>query len=170
LGVGQDLLDVPFPEMIRKLGFAIADAQRALDESSIAATDRLFENPRPVVIELQETILRSSSPPYGVTGISVTSAVANLYPIQMGFLPTFYQFQESIIEVKMAISMRQDTEFGIDVEGRVGWGPFSASVNAHYSQKYSYSVEGSSLLRTKLVPVPPPARLVPTIRVIEQTT
>ena len=32
---------------------------------------------------------------------------------------------------------------------------FAASVNASYSSKYSYSVEGSSLLRTKITPLPP---------------
>lgn len=52
-----------------------------------------------------------------------------------------------------------------------GWGGYSSSsreykqtvstsqVNATYSQKYGYSAEGASLLRTKLVPVPPPAIL-----------
>src|SRR5690606_19906690 len=35
----------------------------------------------------------------------------------------------------------------------------TAQVNASYSQKYSYSAEGSSLLRTKLVPIPAPTVL-----------
>ena len=32
-------------------------------------------------------------------------------------------------------------------------------MNAGFSQKYSYSAEGSSVLQTKLVPIPPPAIL-----------
>jgi hypothetical protein len=40
----------------------------------------------------------------------------------------------------------------------------AASVNATYSNKYSYTAEGSSLLRTKLTPVPPPAILEERIR------
>jgi hypothetical protein len=40
----------------------------------------------------------------------------------------------------------------------------TSQVNASYANKYSYSVEGSSLLRTKLVPVPPPAVLEERIR------
>jgi hypothetical protein len=40
----------------------------------------------------------------------------------------------------------------------------TSQVNASYSQKYSYSAEGSSLLRTKLVPIPPPAILEERIR------
>lgn len=77
----------------------------------------------------------------------------------MGFFPGYYQFQESIIEVKMAITMAISTEAKIGVTAKGGWGPFSASVNASYSRKYDYKVEGSSLLRVRLVPVPPPAIL-----------
>ena len=34
-GVGQELLAVPLPEMVMKLGLGIAEAQRALDENSV---------------------------------------------------------------------------------------------------------------------------------------
>ena len=34
-----------------------------------------------------------------------------------------------------------------------------STVSAAFASKYQYSAEGSSLLRTKLVPVPPPAIL-----------
>ena len=40
----------------------------------------------------------------------------------------------------------------------------TSTVYAAYSSKYSYSAEGSSLLRTKLVPVPPPTVLEERIR------
>lgn len=40
----------------------------------------------------------------------------------------------------------------------------TTTVDGSYSQKYSYSAEGASLLRTKLVPVPPPAILEERIR------
>ena len=40
----------------------------------------------------------------------------------------------------------------------------STPVDATYSSKYSYSAEGSSLLRTKLTPIPPPAILEERIR------
>ena len=41
-------------------------------------------------------------------------------------------------------------------------------MDANYSNKYSYSVEGASLLRTKLVPVPPPSVLEDRIREVMQ--
>ena len=40
----------------------------------------------------------------------------------------------------------------------------TSQVNASYSSKYSYDVTGSSFLRTKLVPVPPPPILEVRIR------
>ncbi len=113
--------------------------------------------------------------------------------MELGFTPTFYQFVDTIIEVKIAIRMTRTREFTrttsnatSEVEAErerggsagVSW-PFgvkgstthksnqsvqTTQVDATYSSKYSYSAEGASLLRTKLVPVPPPAILNERIR------
>jgi hypothetical protein len=91
--------------------------------------------------------------------------------LQAGLTPTFYQFTESVIEVKMAISSKttssSEFEFGASLEASANWGwgsaTFSSHVNYKTSNTYSYSVEGSSLLRTTLKPVPPPARLSPRV-------
>jgi hypothetical protein len=82
---------------------------------------------------------------------------------------------DTIIEVKISIKYTQEgesnTSGSLTVQSpmkRIGKGLKKlkngktvqiAQVNASYSQKYSYSAEGSSLLRTKLVPLPPPAVL-----------
>lgn len=95
--------------------------------------------------------------------------------LECGFTPTFYQFVDTIIEVKISIRYTQEGTQGTNssfsnrsMSGRVGWGlggvkvggnVSTAQVNASYAQKYSYSAEGSSLLRTKLVPIPAPAVL-----------
>ncbi len=105
--------------------------------------------------------------------------------LELGFAPTFYQFVDTIIEVKISIKYTQEGSYSRDVatkstnssSGAVGIRiPFlggasakkasvsTTQVNASYSQKYSYSAEGSSLLRTKLVPIPPPAILEERIR------
>ena len=95
--------------------------------------------------------------------------------LECGFTPTFYQFVDTIIEVKISIRYTQEGNTSTAVNNnlrssaaRIGFGlrriKFGGSVqttqvNASYSQKYSYSAEGSSLLRTKLVPIPAPAVL-----------
>jgi len=108
--------------------------------------------------------------------------------LELGFTPTFYQFVDTIIEVKINISYTQEFSSTTEVESdinststytsasfnRHGNG-FSyrgsrrttvttSQVNATYSTKFNYSAEGSSLLRTKLSPVPPPAILEERIR------
>jgi hypothetical protein len=86
-----------------------------------------------------------------------------------GFQPTFYQFAETIIEVKMAITMSRETEYTSESKGEVKttsttskWWNLSRKtvvtttpIDASYSSKYNYTQEGSSLIRTRLVPVPP---------------
>jgi hypothetical protein len=103
--------------------------------------------------------------------------------LELGFTPTFYQFVDTIIEVKISIKYTQEGSqtsnegsFGMSssgshsgLRGLIFGGNRSSAVatshvNASYSQKYSYSAEGSSLLRTKLVPIPPPAILEEKIR------
>jgi len=113
--------------------------------------------------------------------------------MELGFTPTFYQFVDTIIEVKIAIKFSRETEYSRSTttnqaavsrssgssRRRGGLrGLFSGhsrrygskssvqttQVDATYSAKYSYSAEGASLLRTKLVPVPPPAVLEDRIR------
>jgi hypothetical protein len=105
--------------------------------------------------------------------------------LELGFAPTFYQFIDTIIEVKISIKISQESSsttnvstdtksnnMSVGVMGFPGFGGrarisrsvTTTQVNATYSQKYSYSAEGSSLLRTKLVPIPPPAILEERIR------
>jgi hypothetical protein len=106
--------------------------------------------------------------------------------MELGFTPTFYQFVDTIIEVKIAIKITREREFTRTTSKkstdrsnsyrhkRSFWGTSRSSgsrnnvstsqVDATYSSKYSYSAEGASLLRTKLSPVPPPPILEERIR------
>jgi len=164
--VGRDLLDVPFPQMVLQLALAIARGQAALDSESLQTAKALSKARFQVLTEITEVI--GHKPPKTVGGVTVTGVkvdtdfdFTDLSLLQAGLFPTFYQFTESIIEVKMAISTKTSSEFSLEVSASGGFACFSASVDAKYSSSYSYSVDGSSLLRTTLKPVPPPARLVP---------
>ena len=105
--------------------------------------------------------------------------------LECGFTPTFYQFVDTIIEVKISIKYTQEGSYNTSSSVanqsparriKFGFGKIKsgktvqiAQVNAAYSQKYSYSAEGSSLLRTKLVPIPAPTILEQRIqRMIEE--
>lgn len=152
INVGRELLNAPFPELVRTLGVGIAEAQYALDRVSIKIAQLMagFKLNDSGNLERDETSLIKLRE--GDDGVSL---------LALGFTPTFYQFVETYIELKLAISMRTEEEVSAEssVKG-AAWSPFgviAASVNASYSQKYQYEANGSSEMRTKLVTVPAPA-------------
>ena len=177
MGVGQDLLNVPFPKMIYDMAMAIAKGQLALDKSSVSTLKILANTKFDYIPEITETLTpRPFSPPskpdVTVTGVDIHTDIspsAKLTLLQAGIVPTFYQFTESIIEVKMSISSKTETSSSLDVGVEVtasadflfGSASVSSHVNYSTASKYSYSVDGSSLLRTTLKPAPPPQRIMP---------
>ena len=205
MSIGRQLLNVPMGQMIRQMAFAIADAQQELDESSVEVAEMMSgrrilrgEDGSPLganlePIEVDENGAVTGIPAYVDTRVFFGHEYdqeGNRKPtlmsmMELGFTPTFYQFIDTIIEVKIAISITSSTEYsrttsgeeqkivGYKTKRKRGW--FSSKtvktpivqtqqVDATYSSKYTYSAEGSSLLRTKLVPVPPPAILEGRIR------
>jgi hypothetical protein len=204
MSIGQELLDVPFPEMIFKMAKAIAQGQTRLDKSSldtakmlatqkVAVIPEIFEivesQPLSDALNTGDTLPGNAADTNGISVRSVAGKAISMTLMQAGLLPTFYQFTESLIEVKISISHRSSsssefeagasTEVSTEAEahgGLFGFGAsgsvsttFAAHVNYKSSSTYSYSAEGSSLLRTTLKPVPPPARLVPRIVTIDAT-
>ena len=173
--VGADLLAVPFPKMVFDLARAIANGQTALDRASISTLRVLANTEFDYIPEITEVISPGEKNTHG--GIEVTGVKVEAFPgasmplslLQAGLTPSFYQFTESVIEVKMSISSKVSTqsefEFGVSAEATAGFLFASATVSSHVdyrtSNTYSYSAEGSSLLRTTLKPVPPPARMMP---------
>jgi len=193
MSIGQELLDVPFPEMVFKLANAIAMGQRRLDRSSLDTAKALAKAKVKVIPEIYEVIQPGKVKDVGgvpVTGVDVQFDVADPVSytlLQAGLTPTFYQFTESLIEVKISISHRTEvsseleigaefeTSIETEAEAHAGFflfggsakvktsSTFSSHVNYTSATKYSYQAEGSSLLRTTLKPVPPPPRLLPRI-------
>ena len=145
--VGQELLNVPFPEMVKNLALAIAEGQSAMDQNSI--NDAL---------ELAKDTINLPTIP--ADGSAPDPNVITAFPLIAFITPTFYQFTSAIIEVKMAITMTISTDASVSATGKANFKVFSASVNASYSYwKFNYSVEGSSLLHIELGPVTPPKAL-----------
>ncbi len=133
----KDIQNAQIHEMVNSVGLGIANAQQALDRVSMDLAEELVN-----------------------TKVSLGENEYSL--LALGFTPTFYQYTDTIIEMKIAFSMKSSNEQkkSGEVKAGVSIGIISvgASVSASYSQKYQYSAEGSSYLRTKLVTVPnPPA-------------
>jgi hypothetical protein len=176
--IGQELLDVPFPEMIKSMGLAIAQAQFELDNTSLRLARMMageeYDVPDPTDDDPAKTKKVQALVQFDGKSLSL---------MELGFTPTFYQFVDTIIEVKVSISMSREAQQAFSTttvtgEFEGGHAVFYAktaakvsTVSASYASKYQYSAEGSSLLRTKLVPVPPPGILETRIRdMIEKKT
>jgi len=160
MGVGQEVLNVPFGEMVYQMASAIAKSQAELDATSVDILAMMGDQENyPVTLPIwdkdgNETNIETSM-------------------IGAGFQPTFYQFTDAIIEVKMAISMSRGSESSYGSEsttskdtsssGRNWWTlkkskestASTTTINANYTSKYSFKEEASSTLRVRLVPLPP---------------
>lgn len=112
--VGQELLDVPFPEMVEKLALAIAQGQFALDMNSIKVAQILADITLPkdtVPIAIEETRDEEGN----VTASAIVYNKSDMPLIAYGLNPTFYQFTDTVIEVKMTITMRIERSLEIGV-------------------------------------------------------
>src|SRR4051794_11765604 len=116
--VGRELLDVPFPQMVQNLAYAIAKGQLALDRTSLTTARQLAREKVMLIQEVQEIIepdfrtvdvnIRDEDGSPHTESIVVTGARVrfdSMDPeeftlLQAGLAPTFYQFTETIIEVK----------------------------------------------------------------------
>lgn len=163
--VGQELLDVPLPQMVTQLALGIADAQRALDRNSIETATALATETIEIVPVITQTIAADGT----VSFSSPTPVEMSL--IQIGLLPTFYQFAEATIEVSMDIKTTSSTETSVKVSSEFGlkFKVFSASIKAEVShnRKFGKEVHGTSRLITRLQPVPPPPLLQPRFEIVD---
>ncbi|ATG50805.1 hypothetical protein CFK38_04140 [Brachybacterium vulturis] len=175
MSVSTEMTNTPFPEMVRLLGTGVAEAQYELDLVSMKIARMMagFQpDPEPEPGEPAPTL-----PATPERTLLVKLGDGKEYSLlELGFVPTFYQFVDTLIELKLSISMtresnveRSSSQVNANVSGSLGFFSASASmsvssVSASYSSKYQYSAEGSSLMRTKLVPLPPPELLQERIR------
>jgi hypothetical protein len=201
VSVGQELLNVPFGDMILEMALAIAEGQMALDMNSVqvaqtlAATELAIGS---VVMYIEETVDDDGN----VTDSNVVTNDKPMSLLTYGLEPRFYEFTESIIEVKMAITMMRESsseinysrEFTLNEGSKVTGSlessglagllfgkkkgsventttvAYTSTFNAKYNSKYSFSEEGTSLLRTTLKPVPAPERTIPKVKVTKSPT
>ena len=161
MSVGQELLDVPLPQMVADLAMGVATAQEALDENSLKTTLALAEE----TIDFVPKIVGTINPATGDSNI--TKVEAKDIPLIAFIRPTWYQFSESTIEVTMDIktSMQTETNVKVGFKAKAGWGPFSVSVKTdiEHNRKFGKEVHGTSRLVVKMVPVPPPPLLLPEV-------
>lgn len=178
LKVGNAMTSVRIDQMILNLAKGIAWGQYELDKVGVDITKMM-----------------------GVPG-TVSIGGEKLSMLEAGFIPSFYHFVDTILEMKMEVNIREEQsssmeykqsmqrsmemEAGAEVSAKVGvsaylvstevgmkahWkqkssAAYSQSVDAKHSQKFSQDLSATSLMRTKIVPVPPPELLVERIKIL----
>lgn len=134
--IPRTLLEAPLPELIQRLGLAVAQAQSALDRNSIDVAKALID-----------------------TRIELGDNEFSL--LELGFTPTFYAFTEATLEAKLTFSVQEQEEFSIG--GSLGVSVMSivtATINASYTRKYSFQAEGASSIAARLVSLPAPSEFM----------
>jgi len=159
MSVGQKLLDVPFPEMVFKLASAIAESQYKLDMASVDILKIMGDKTNcPVYLPAVKLDAEGGL-------VNTEDAEIETSMIGAGFQPTFYQFAETMIEVQMSISVTTEDTSERKVKGTeysYSYGPYprylsvrATPIDATYTSKYNFSQDGSSTIKTRLVPMPP---------------
>jgi len=133
--ITRALISAPLPQIIEKLGVAIAEAQLALDTNSVEIAKLMSE-----------------------TEVEIGEESYNL--LSLGFQPSFYAFTEATVEAKLSFTMTETTETSVKVgvSAGVSYGVFmaAATLDVAYSRKFSVSTEGASSIAARLVSLPPP--------------
>jgi len=150
--VGQDLANVPFDKFIKNILLAMVEGQNAANSAFISGVEDLASKDNKVTIAWTDS---------SGTDQSITAP-----PIAYGLIPTLLQIQSGIIEIKMAITMKETTKETVGIKAHVGFALWGASVDAKYSNTYSYDVKGSSFVHIQVAPAPPPAPLMTIVQAI----
>lgn len=184
--ISNAVSSIPIGELVRAMAMAVADAQFALDRSSLMMAE--FMSGRRPLRDIDSGRILSDTqgaPEYQDTRVqfgytldeSGARSPAWLSMLELGFVPNFYQFVDTVIEVKLALRVSQtapavDPRTGAVSEATAhGWTTSGAGltvsstpIDAGYAASYSFNLELASVFKTKLVPVPPPAVLEDRLR------
>ncbi len=180
----QELGDVPIGDMVQALAIGIAEAQFQLDRAS-ARLAEMMSGTYQLRSDL-DSVLDDVPENDGLIDTRIWFNGEKLSMLELGFTPTFYQFVDTTLEVKVSVSVTRETTSETTSEststhtkkkkhGFFGSGGSTTStrtttVSARFAQRFQYSAEGASVIRTKMVPVPPPAILEDRIRELYQSS
>lgn len=148
--ITNTITNAPLPALIEKMGLSIVQAQKALDENSIAMLAQLAESP-----------------------VTIGTTESNL--LELGFIPSFYAFAEASFEAKLDFTIAESDAFsigasvGAEVEVK-SVGMFAASFNVSHARKFDQEASGSSSMAARMVSLPPPDRLLGLLKKITPET
>lgn len=175
--IGSELAEVPVGDLLRSVAQGIADGQAALDLAAVNTLIVLSQTMVDLIPEVTEVIspealqVQTDDGTIEVTGARVTATPSdpvNMSALQAGLTPSFYQFAEATIQLKLSVQLREVREFQSPTLGPPVMRAFASNVNMRTQNTYSYTAEASSSVTALLRPVPPPSRLVPSVVTVNE--
>ncbi|MDR0788187.1 MAG: PASTA domain-containing protein [Gemmatimonadota bacterium] len=130
-----DALSLPLGELIASVGRGVAEAQREMDIATISAYQEVYESTDGGLMELQ----------------------------RIGYRPNWYHIPEAEGDIQVALTVSGSTTqtTSSSSSSTTAVRPLSrlklyaAPVDAGYSSRFNYTVEASSRVKFRIVPVPP---------------
>lgn len=142
-----------FADLVRMLAEGIADAQMSLDQASADMLVELSNTRIDIVRNITETIDEKGNITYK------PGPTQNISLLELGMLPTFYQFSQATVEVAMDLQIVENTTETSETKGRKTLFANTSTIRAE--RKVGRDVKIASKLTATLVPVPPPIRVEP---------
>jgi hypothetical protein len=126
-----EALSCPLGELIASVGHGVAEAQRELDHASLSALQDVYSRNDGLFGELQK----------------------------IGYRPTWYHIPEAEGELQVALTITgQQTTGGSTPAagtGRSKMKLYAAPVDAGYASRFGFSLNATSRVKFRVVPVPP---------------
>lgn len=134
LSHSDDTLAAPLGDLIAAVGRGVAEAQRSLDAASVE-TLRALAGASSASSDAQEKTLSMLR--------------------RMGHQPTWYRIPELEAELTVSLTVARTAE---SASAQQGAGPlrlYLSPVDASYVNRYEYNLQAASVIKFRVVPVPP---------------
>jgi hypothetical protein len=142
-----------FADLIRMMAEGISDAQLSLDRSSAEMLVELANTRINIVRNITEAIDDKGNITYKTENPQSVSL------LELGMLPTFYQFSQATVEVAMDLQIVENVTENTEAKGIKTL--YANTSNLRMERKLGRDVKIASKLTATLVPVPPPLRIDP---------
>lgn len=143
--VSQTINALPIGQLIYQAASGIAQAQYEMDLSSLNASQMMAGQ-----LPDGEGGLIDTKVPMALGFDDGRRRLLHYSLYELGFVPTFYQFLDNELTVKIGMRMRKDELGASHVE--------AVPVDATYINRYNFNVLGASAIKVRMSPVPPPPK------------
>ncbi len=149
----RELTDINFGDFVYKVASGIAKAQNGLDLNS-AELIKILAETRVDIPRITKTIEKD-----GQISEKVTTQKRSL--LELGFVPTCYQFSETTVEIVTDFKMERDDKGELELKTNVA--------NIRLERKFNETMNAYSKVKTTLVPVPIPIHLNDNVELVDKT-